>query len=191
MSAWSKHKPWTVKPLSISNWSGQEQCRGSVCVCVCAHGGGRRAERQMRKCQSAHITNFFKLFFSSRSHSFPNTQKKTSTKDFGSQLTPFLKVIFSVDLKFWSAAHSNSYDNVTIKKGPSINTQVHVTSTKLSWGMLTEMLWKWEILWMSLDLRLIIALHFFFLSVERMKRLQGVSRLLVGSFSLILLMVNE
>lgn len=104
-----------------------------MCVCLCTWGReeGREANEKVSECSHL-ITNFFKLFFSSRSHSFPNTQKKTSTKDFGSQLTPFLKVIFPVDLKFWSAAHSNSYDNVTINKGPSINTQVHVTSTEVS-----------------------------------------------------------
>lgn len=63
-----------MKPLSISIWSGQEQCRGTVCLC--AHEWGQRD----KSCLTAHTLSqkcvHAQVLFP------PNTQKEAWTKDF-------------------------------------------------------------------------------------------------------------
>lgn len=72
IATWNKHKPWTVKLFSISNWSGQERCRGSVYVCVHTCVGGRGANQKSQEC--SHLMT--ELFFMQKSSFSPTHRKR-------------------------------------------------------------------------------------------------------------------
>ena len=110
MAAWSKHELWTVKPLSISIWSGQEQCRGSVCARARTHAWG--LEGQIRKCQRAHTLS--QNFFSCRSNPFPQHTGRGINQGFWMSVDSFSQSCFLHRSEMLVCSHFNSYDNMVI-----------------------------------------------------------------------------